>query len=48
MMDHSYELRSLGPATRGPDALDSLSQENNDKLNEEEGDWLKKLTDFAG
>jgi hypothetical protein len=26
----------------------SLSQENNNKLNEEEGDWLKKLTDFAG
>ncbi|KAK3159390.1 hypothetical protein QOZ80_2AG0149540 [Eleusine coracana subsp. coracana] len=24
------------------------SQENNDKPNEEEGDWLKKLTDFAG
>jgi hypothetical protein len=24
------------------------SQENNDKPNEEEGDWLKKLSDFAG
>jgi hypothetical protein len=22
--DHSYELRSLGPATRGPDTLDNL------------------------
>jgi hypothetical protein len=22
-MDHSYKLRSLGPATRGPDALDT-------------------------
>jgi hypothetical protein len=22
MTDHSYKLRSLGPATRGPDALD--------------------------
>jgi hypothetical protein len=24
MTDHSYELRSLGPATRGPDALDII------------------------
>jgi hypothetical protein len=27
-MNHSYELRSLGSATRGPDALDTLTSGN--------------------